>query len=203
MEIQVTDVKNAVLLVDNLSIEGKILNIDKNGGKITFELKPGSPFSTAEMGKKGEVLFEYTGHKYFISGKTFFQPPSRVLITPDTDAEIEKRSEKRIETPSIPGTISYTSGVFHKKHVIKCTVINLCMKGARVETLEPLGKDIAYDISIALPYHHATIDFYAPLLVKNCRHYRNIFNHGVSFPSLDDESVRNLKKYLYGDRRAF
>jgi hypothetical protein len=203
VDIKLTEVKKAVLYLDNVSVQGQILNVDKNDGKVTFELKPDSPISAAEMGKKGEVFFEYTGNKYFISGKTFFQSHSTVLITPETGIDIDKRTELRLEVPSLPGTISYTSGVFHKKHTIKCTVINMSLKGARLETSESLSNEMTYAIEISFPYHHTTINFLASFMVKNCRHYRNIYIHGASFINMDSESEDNLKKYLFGGKKLF
>ncbi|MBN1446206.1 MAG: PilZ domain-containing protein, partial [Candidatus Omnitrophica bacterium] len=147
--------------------------------------------------------FEHTGNKYFISGKTFFQSHSTVLITPETDIDIDKRSELRLEVPSLPGTISHTSGVFHKKHTLKCTIINMSLKGARVETSEQLSIDIPYALEIFFPYHHTTINFLSSFLVKNFRHYRNIYIHGISFINMDPESEGNLKKYLFGGKKLF
>jgi len=203
VEIKLAEVKDAVLYIDNIVIEGKICDIDKKEGRISFELKPGSPLSTAEMGKKAEVFFECEGHKYFISGKTFFQPPSRVLITTDTDIDIDKRKEKRIETPALPATISCTQGVFHKKHVIKSTIINLSMKGAKVETSEPLNRDIQYEIETHFPYHHSSIEFRSSIIVKHCLHYRNIFINGIVFININVDSENNLKKYLFGEKKQF
>lgn len=203
VEIKVDEVKNAALYIDNTTIEGKILEIDKNGRKIFFELKPGSPFSTAEMGKRAELLFEQGTNKYFIAGKIFFQPPSKVIITPETDAEIDKRTETRHETRSLPATISYMHGVFRKKHTIKSTIINLSMKGARLEADEPLNNDLSYEIQIMFPFHHASLEFRASFIVKNCHHYRNIFIHGIVFTDMDMESESNLKKYLFGEKKKF
>jgi len=58
VEIKVAEIKNAALYIDNTTIEGNIVEIDRDGRKIYFELKPGSPFSTAEMGKRAELFFE-------------------------------------------------------------------------------------------------------------------------------------------------
>lgn len=197
------EIKNAALYIDNTTIEGNIVEIDRDGRKIYFELKPGSPFSTAEMGKRAELFFEQGNNRYFVAGKTFFQPPSKVIITPETNAEIDKRTERRRETRSLPATISHTSGVFHKKHLIKSTVINLSMKGARVETSEPLTNDIAYEIEISFPFHHTSLEFSAPFTVKNCSHYRNIFIHGIVFTDINPEAGNNLKKYLFGEKIRF
>ncbi len=203
MEIKVAEARNAALYIDNTTIEGRIAEIDNNGGKIYFELAVGSPFSTAEMGKRAELFFEQGNNRYFIAGKIFFQPPSRVIITPETDAEIDKRAEKRNETPSLPATISYVHGVFHKKHMVKATVMNLCLKGARVETSEALATDMAYEIEIFFPFHHASLEFRASFAVKNCSHYRNIFIHGISFTDIGPESGAHLKKYLFGEKKKF
>jgi hypothetical protein len=202
VEINVAEVKKATLYVDNIRIEGKILNVEKNG-RIFFELRSGLPISISEMGKRGEVFFEHNGNKYFISGKTFFQPPSMVIINSETNPEIEKRNEVRIEVSSLPATISYEHGMFHKKHLIKSTIINLSMKGARLETDEPLNKNLLFEIDVSLPFHHTALEFHSSFIVRNNQHYRNIFIHGVTFDNIDIGSENNLKKYLFGEKTKF
>ncbi len=198
MNIKAAETKNAELYIDNTTITGKILEIDRKGD-VCFELNKGSPFSTSEMGKRAELFFEQENKKYFIAGRIFFQPPSKVIIKPDTDAEIEKRDAKRSETPSLPATILY-HGIFHKRYTIRGTVINISMKGARVETAEQLKDDISYTIIITLPFHHTSFEFQAPFIVRNHQHYRNIFINGISFTDMDIESENRLKKYLFGEK---
>jgi len=185
VNIKAAETKNAELYIDNTTITGKILEIDRKGD-VCFELNKGSPFSTSDK-------------KYFIAGRIFFQPPSKVIIKPDTDAEIEKRDAKRSETPSLPATILY-HGIFHKRYTIRGTVINISMKGARVETAEQLKDDISYTIIITLPFHHTSFEFQAPFIVRNHQHYRNIFINGISFTDMDIESENRLKKYLFGEK---
>ncbi len=196
MEINIAEIKKAEIYIDNSVISGKITEIDKKQGKIYFELPVDSPFSIATMGKRAELFFEHEGKKYFIAGKIFFQPPSKVIMTPDTDAEIEKRADKRLEAPSLPATISY-HGVFHKKHMIKGTIINISLKGARIEADEVLSKDSSYELYTSFPFHHTCLQFHSFFVVRNHQPYRNIFINGVSFTDMDIESENNLKKYLF------
>ncbi len=198
------ETRNAALYIDNTTIEGRISEVEKNGQKICFELKPGSPFSTAEMGKRAELFFDQGNNRYFISGKIFFQPPSKVIITPETDAEIDKRKSVRKETPALPASISNThTGVFHKKHIIKGSIIDISMKGARIETSEPLNSDASYNIETAFPFHHASLEFAASFIAKNCLRYHNIFIQGIVFADMDINSENNLKKYLFGEKMMF
>ncbi|MDD3726148.1 MAG: PilZ domain-containing protein [Candidatus Ratteibacteria bacterium] len=196
MGIKLEEVKNAFLYIDNSIIEGKITEIDHTEKKVLFEFNPDSPTITAEMGKRGEVFFEYKGNRYFVSGKVFFQPPLKALIVVESNIEIERRQYFRKETPALPAIVSYTSGVFKKRRDIKATVLNICEKGARIEISEPLDKNTHYDIETSFPYHHTKIDFKASFSIKNFRQYRNIFIYGIYFSEMDITSETNLKKYL-------
>lgn len=198
MEIKLEEVKNTFLYIDNSIIEGKIVEIEPGGRKVLFEFKPGSPTITSEMGKRGEVFFEYKGDKYFIAGKTFFQPPSKALIIAETDIEVERRKEIRKETPALPAIISHSSGLFKRKQIIKGAILNISMKGAKIECPEQLNKDINYDIETSFPYHHTKLDFKATFIIKTTRYYRNLFIHGIQFTEMDIISENNLKKYLFG-----
>lgn len=200
MEIKLEEIRNAFLYIDNAIIEGKIVEITPPGRKIIFEFKPGSPFIIADMGKRGELFFEYRGTKYFIAGKTFFQPPSRAMITAETDIESERRKDIRIETPALPANISYTAGLLRKKRIIKSTILNICMKGARIETSEPLEKNINYDIETHFPYRRSQLDFKASFIVKNAGKYRDLYVYGIQFTEMDIISENNLKRYMFTSR---
>ncbi|MCM8777249.1 MAG: PilZ domain-containing protein [Candidatus Omnitrophica bacterium] len=200
MEIKLEEVKNVFLYIDNSIIEGKIVEIDPSVKKVVFEFKPGSPLITADMGKRGEVFFEYKGNRYFVAGKTFFQPPSRAMITVETNIEIERRKDVRAETPALPATVSYKSGIFKKKHIVKSTILNISMKGAKIETSEQLEREISYDIETSFPYHHSKLDFIASFIIKNTGRYRNLFIYGIQFVEMDMISENNLKRYLFGPK---
>ncbi len=200
MEIKLEEVKNVFLYIDNSIIEGKIAEIDPVGKKVVFEFKPGSPLITADMGKRGEVFFEYKGTRYFVAGKTFFQPPSRAMITAETDIEVERRKYVRAETPALPATVSCTSGIFKKRHIIKSTILNISVKGAKIETSEQLERDTHYDIETSFPYHHSKLDFKASFVIKNTGRYRNLFIYGIQFVEMDMISENNLKMYLFGSK---
>jgi len=200
VEIKLEEVKNAFLYIGNSVIEGRIIELSPGVNKILFEFKPGSPFITADMGKRGELFFEYKGTRYFVAGKTFFQPPSRVMIAVETDIETERRKDIRAETPALPASISYTSGFFKKKHIIKSTILNISIKGARIETSEPLDSNINYDLETSFPYHHSKLDFKASFVIKNTGRYRNLFIYGIQFTDMDIISENNLKRYLFGPR---
>lgn len=203
MDINITQIISAALYIDNTTIEGKILDFGKKGERIVFELLPNASFFTSETGKRAELFFEQEGRKYFIAGKVFFQPPSRVIITPETDTQIERRSEKRLETQSLLAVVSYTHGVFHKKHVMKGTIISMSIKGVRVETRELLSNDMSYEINTSLPFHHVFLEFNASFVVRNSMHYRNTFISGAMFTGMNIESENNLKKYLFGRQIKF
>ncbi|MCX8082618.1 MAG: PilZ domain-containing protein [bacterium] len=201
MEIRLEEVKNAFLYIDNSIIEGKIADIDLPKRKIIFEFNPDSPLITAEMGKRGEIFFEYKGSKYFIAGKTFFQPPSRAMVTAETNIEVERRRELRFETPALPATIFYTAGMFRKRHIIKGTILNISTKGARIETSEQLEQDISYDVETSFPYRHSKLDFKASFIIKNTGKYRNLYIYGIQFTNMDIVSESNLKRYLFGSKQ--
>lgn len=197
MEINLSEIKNAFLCVGNDIIGGTICEINPSMSKLLFEFKPDSPLAIANMGTRGEALFEYNGNRYFIAGKVFFQPPSKALMTTETNAEIEKRKERRCETPSLPATISYATGIFKKRRIIKSTIINISLGGARTKTAEPLFNNICYDIKTTFPYRHSQLDFKASFFLKNTDSFRDLYISGVQFTELDLVSESNLKRYLF------
>jgi len=74
------------------------------------------------------------------------------------------------------------------------------MKGAKIETSEPLDSNINYDLETSFPYHHSKLDFKASFVIKNTGRYRNLFIYGIQFTDMDIISENNLKRYLFGPR---
>ena len=192
--IDLSEVKDVKIFVGNLEIEGEITEVD-NLGKIFIKVPPTSHCITGEINKKGVITFFYGGKKYVVGGRIHCQSPYKIIFTPETDIEEEKRRDIRVETPAIPVEISFKAGLFHKGN-IRGEILDLSSTGASIQTFKPLEKDITYSISCDFPYKHKKLPFSAKCVLKNLREYRNSFINGVEFVEIDPVSFENLKKYL-------
>jgi len=192
--IDLSKVENLKIFVENLEISGKITEVD-NRGKTFIKVSADSHCVTGEINKKGVIIFFYKEKKYIIGGKVHCQSPYKIIFTPETDIEEEKRKDIRVETPAIPVEISFKAGLFHKGN-IRGEILNLSSTGASIETLKPLEKDITYSISCIFPYKHKKLPFSAKCVLKSLREYRNSYINGVEFSEIDPFSFENLKKYI-------
>ncbi len=192
--IDLSKVKDLKILVENLEIEGKITEIG-DLGKIFIEIPVNSHSFIGEINKKGVITFFYGGKKYVVGGRIHCQSPYKIIFTPETNIEEEKRRDIRVETPAIPVEISFKAGLFHKGN-IRGEILDLSSTGASIQTFKPLEKDITYSISCNFPYKHKKLPFSAKCVLKNLREYRNSFINGVEFVEIDSYSIENLKKYL-------
>jgi len=192
--IDLSEVENLKIVVENLEIEGEITEVD-NLGKIFIKVPESSHCVTGEINKKGIIIFFYKEKKYIIGGKVHCQSPHKIIFTPETDIEEEKRKDIRVETPAIPVEISFKAGFFHKGN-LRGEILDLSSIGASIETLKPLEKNITYSISSIFPYKHKKLSFSAKCVLKNLREYRRSFINGVEFVEIDPYSLENLKKYL-------
>ena len=201
MRIDLISATNVSLLIGNKSISGRIIEIDRNG-KIFFEIKEGSVTSAMEIGKKVSIFFDINGKKHFISGKMWFQPPHKVIITPETDTGEEKRHDTRIETPSLPAIVTCHHG-FLRNEERRVIVTNLSPGGCRIETQKPMKEELEYVIGMNLPYHHQQLSFSSPCKISNGRSVHSLMSYGLFFTNMDIQSDSNLKKYLSGEKSSF
>jgi len=192
--IELSNVENLKIFVENLEISGKITEVD-NRGKIFIKIPVSSHSFIGEISKKGVIIFLYEGKKYIVGGKIHSQSPYKIIFTPETDIEEEKRKDIRVETPAIPVEISFKAGFLHKGN-IRGEILDLSSTGASIETLKPLEKDITYSISCIFPYKHKKLPFSAKCVLKSLREYRNSYINGVEFSEIDPFFFENLKKYL-------
>ncbi|HNS33157.1 MAG TPA: PilZ domain-containing protein [bacterium] len=197
MRIDLTSITNAKLLIDNRTVEGRIIEIDRLG-KIFFELREGNLTSAMEIGKKVNIVFDISGKSHFIAGKMFFQPPQKIIITPETDVQEEKRGNPRMSAPSLPATVTSQHRFFHHDE-IKVLITDMSMKGARIESTKPMKEQVLYNLATHFPYHHQQLPFSSSFHIKNCRSIHNVISYGILFFDMDIESEQNLKKYLFGD----
>ena len=198
MRIDLNTAENLCLFIGNRKIEGKVVEIDRSG-KIFFEINEGTITSAMEIGKHINISFDMDGKKCFIAGKMFFQPPRKILITPETDVEREKRDEARKETPALPATVICKHKLFRHEE-IKAVINDLSIKGARIESPKPLKKDVIYTIDTSFPYHHQQLSFAASFQVRHSYVIHNTSCYGITFLEMDIISEGNLKKYLFGER---
>lgn len=201
MRIDLNSATNVNLFIDSQKIEGSIVEIDKTG-KIFFELKEGVVTAALEIGKNVIISFNSSGKKCFVSGKMFFQPPHRIVITPETDVEEEKRADIRKEMPSLPAKIICQHKFFHHEE-IKTAITDLSIKGARIETSKPLKEKAVYTLDTLFPYHHQQLSFTASFQIKSCKMVHTSFSYGIYFLEMDILSENNLKKYLFGEHAKY
>ena len=195
MEISnIKNVKEVEIVCDNLKIKATPVEID-TWGKIIFEVPEEHHYSTGEMGKRGEVFFQIGGKKYFISGRIFAQSPHRILMTPETDIEEDRRSEERFEVPSLPAKIKYKRGFFHHEE-IRGTILELSLRGAKIETGRELKEDTLYELETFFPFRHKNLKFITKFRVKNSKPVRRLFVNGVLFEEPEYECRKNLEKYI-------
>lgn len=192
--IELNKVQNIKIILENIETTGKITEID-NLGKIFTEIPKEHHCLPAEINKRGILSFVYNGKNYIMGGKFHCQNPHKVVFTPETDIEEEKREEVRVETPAIPVELSFKSGLFHTE-TIRGEILDLSVKGASIETFCALKKDITYSLSCDLPYRHKKLSFSSKCILKNIRRYRTAFINGVEFTQIDPSSLDNLRKYI-------
>ena len=192
--IDLNKVENLKIFVEKLEIEGKIVDTE-NAGKIFIEIPVSSHSLIGRAEKRSFITFLYEGKKYIVGGRVYYQPPNKIIFTPETSIEEEKRKDIRVETPAIPVEISFKAGLFHKGN-IKGEIFDLSLSGASILTLKPLKKDITYFISCIFPYKHKKLPFSAKCVLRNTREYRNSFINGVEFVEIELYFFENLKKYL-------
>jgi hypothetical protein len=194
LEIDKKQVKNLRVVIDNEEITGKLIDIGK-WERLEIEITGPSKFAAGETAKSGEVFFEYNGKKCFMAGKIYCQAARYLFIKPETGIEIDRRQENRIETPSLPGTVSYKRSIFRKEEC-RCTIIDLSIHGAKIETRQSLKENVIYSLESSLPYRHYTLPFSAEFKVINSQLRGNGCVMGINFVVISPESKANFDKYL-------
>jgi len=192
--INLEKIQNIKIFLGNKQTIGKILEINKE--KVFFiEIPKGYNYVPVELNKRGFISFEHERKNCIIGGMFYCQGPYKIIFVPETDIEEEKRNEVRFETRIIPAEIHFKSGYFHKKS-IKGEILNICSKGAAIETLIPLEKNITCLISCSFPYKQKTFLFSANCIQKYSINHKNYYVNGVEFIQIDFLSGEVLKKFI-------
>jgi hypothetical protein len=198
MKLEITNIESIDLFISNKTISGKILEISKTG-EIICEVTDAHLISASEISKEVTLHFTVSGKKYFVIGKMFLQYPHRIIVKPERDISEEKRQEERVETPSLSAKIIYVHKFLRQKQ-IKAVIINMSLKGARIQTSQRLNLSALYNIETYFPYLHQKLPFKATFCIKNHFETSKMFSYGIFFTNLDISSENNLKRYLFGGR---
>ncbi len=147
------------------------------------------------MGKKATVFCSVKGKRLFITGKAFFQTPSRVLLRPETELQPDRREELRYETPALAASISGEKCFFRQER-FNSTILEISLHGANIETRHLLKKKTVYYMETAFPYHHETLEFSSSIAPAETRKKHDLYIHRVVFTYTDIVPQSNLARYI-------